>query len=99
MEELALFAEDGEGEFFGSRLEEDCCVVAEDAREDHYNGDGEEDPVARFVVSRSFVGILCVVRGRTIMLDLCGSSGPLGLPSRQRCFRMEASLRNATGKQ
>ena len=34
MEELALFAEGGEGEFFGSGLQEDRCVVAEDAGED-----------------------------------------------------------------
>ncbi len=34
MQELALFAEGGEGEFFGSGLEEDGCVVAEDAGED-----------------------------------------------------------------
>lgn len=46
MEELALFAEGGEGEFFGGGLQEDCCVVAEHAGEDHYYGDGEEDPVA-----------------------------------------------------
>ncbi len=34
MEELALFAEGGEGEFFGCWLEQDGCVVAEDAGED-----------------------------------------------------------------
>ena len=34
MQELALFAEGGEGEFFGSGLEENGCVVAEDTGED-----------------------------------------------------------------
>ena len=46
MEELALFAEGGEGEFFGGGLQEDRCVVAEDACEDHDYGDGKENPVA-----------------------------------------------------
>ena len=46
MEELALFAQGGEGEFFGGGLQEDGGVVAEDAGEDHDYGDGEEDPVA-----------------------------------------------------
>ena len=46
VEEGALFAEGGESEFFGSGGEKDGEVVAEDAGEDHDDGDGEEDPVA-----------------------------------------------------
>ena len=46
MQEGALFAQGGESEFFGGGLQEDGCVVAEDAGEDHDYGDGEEDPVA-----------------------------------------------------
>ena len=34
MQELPLFAQGGEGEFFGCGLEQDGCVVAEDAGED-----------------------------------------------------------------
>ena len=46
VQEGALFAQGGEGEFFGGGGEEDGEVVAEDAGEDHDDGDGEEDPVA-----------------------------------------------------
>lgn len=54
VDEGALFADGLLVEGFGRGGEEDGYVVAEDSGEDHYDCDGEEDPVARGEVISPF---------------------------------------------